>query len=92
MNWSRAWSAAISWFGYTFLFGILGVAIIFIGISTAGINLQNLTSPNMRENSEVILGLIEILVGLVVAVLGAVASFFKVNSEITGEEVSDYLA
>ena len=91
MNWGRAWKAALEWFFWSTLWVISGVVLMFFGASIIGLSFNVLDFANGTFFSGNIVGVIIILIGFVIATLGTVAAFFKVNAEVCGEEVSDYL-
>jgi len=95
VTWGRAWSAAFAWLAWTFIYGILGIIVIVAGVFVIGSYLNNLTSLNNLVSasfytSKLFSGFILIVIGWIIIALGAVASFFKINSEIITEEVQSY--
>ena len=103
VKWGRAWRAAVAWFGWSIVWGLLsliltGVGVVLIAGSLAPFldyfnglfsggspgNIGNL--PNISYGG-IIGGFALIIIGYFIFILGVVASFFKINSEITSEEV-----
>jgi len=89
VSWSRAWSAAFAWLAWTLLFGVVGIAIMIWGfsvVSGSSLSLGTLVSSGYL-NLNLLGGFILIVIGWIIVVLAAVASFFKINSEVVAEEV-----
>jgi hypothetical protein len=84
VSWTRAYKAAASFVVYSIGFSIFGGFILLIGIETI--------APSLTFNPDpyrIGFGIIEIIFGLVILLLGNLASFFKVNSEIIGDEIGE---
>jgi len=84
VSWSRAYKAAASFVVYSIGFSIFGGLVFYLGIIT--------TAPlgfGGASSYQIGFGIIEIIFGLTLILLGNLASFFKVNSEIIAEEIGD---
>ena len=87
VSWTRAYKAAASYVVYSIGFSIFGGFILYLGIITV--------APSGFGGSsayQVGFGIIEIIFGMILVLLGNLASFFKVNSEIIADEISDRYA
>ena len=89
VTWGRAWKAVLEWLAYTVVWGLVGFVFIGIGFLIIGASfsfnpISDLTSMFAGDA----VGVISIMIGIAITALGALASFFKVNSEITAEEVN----
>lgn len=93
VTWGRAWAAAFAWLAWTIVYGIIGFIVVLAGAAfVIGNSLNNLISlSNLTSwdfyTSNAFAGLILIVIGCIIIALGAVASFFKINTEIISEEV-----
>jgi branched-subunit amino acid ABC-type transport system permease component len=93
VTWGRAWSAAFAWLAWTLIYGIIGVILIVAGVFVMVGALNNLVPLNNLVsgdfyNSSLFGGFLFIVIGWIIIALGAIASFFKINSEIIIEEVN----
>ena len=79
--------------GWTLLYGIIGIVIVVVGVflMVGSLNslvpLSNLASWDFF-NSNLFDGFLIMVIGWIIIALGAIASFFKINSEIISEEVN----
>lgn len=90
VSWGRAWNGAFAWLAWTLIYGLIGILIIGLGVFLIVGHLSsiiNLTSSNFY-NGEFFGGFLFIIIGFIIFALGAIASFFKINSEIISEEVN----
>jgi hypothetical protein len=87
VSWERAWSGAFAWLAWTLLYGIIGIILIGVGVFSIMGNINNITNL-VSWDSKLIGGFLFIVAGWIIIVLGAIASFFKINSEIISEEVN----
>lgn len=93
VTWRRAWRGAGAWFGWTLIWGIIGWILIIVGSLVLGRSFSNLSYFNnsvlggYSATGNFAVGLVSIIIGSIIGALGAVASFFKINSEIITEEV-----
>jgi hypothetical protein len=88
VTWGRAWRAALAWLGWSIVWGIIGIILVVIGAVIIGGTAAN--SINGGTNyfaGGAVGGTILIIIGAFVWLLGAVATFFKINSEVVSEEV-----
>jgi len=96
VTWGRAWIAAFAWLVWTLIYGIFGIILIVAGVFVivGALNnlmpLSNLVSWGFYT-SNLFYGFILMALGWIIIVLGAIASFFKINSEITSEEVQSQM-
>jgi len=91
VSWGRAWRKALAWFGWTLVWGFVGFALIGLGFFVAIGSLYNsriLGNIEFYATGDLFIGLVLMLIGLIISVLAAVASFFKINSEINSEDKS----
>ena len=103
VTWGRAWRAAGAWFGWSFIWGLIGLIFYGIGIvmilGSAVNSINSLSSifgnPSASSSSfdstglllGVIGGIVLMIIGVVLMLLATMASFFKINSEIVAEAV-----
>jgi hypothetical protein len=81
---------AFAWLAWTLIYGIIGILIIGLGVFLMVRNfspISNLASLNFY-NGDLFGGFLFVVVGFIIFALGAIASFFKINSEIISEEVN----
>jgi hypothetical protein len=93
VTWERAWRAAGAWLGWSLIWGIIG--IIFIGtgvfVSIGSLNNSILGGYAVYAMGGLVSGLVLIVIGSIISALAGIASFFKINSEITAEEVKSQM-
>ncbi len=86
VTWGRAWRASGAYFGWSLVWGLIG--IIFFGAGIAAIIGSQVNPLDINSYvSGIIGGIILMIIGYVIMILGAMASFFKISSEVTAEEV-----
>ena len=85
VSWARAFKAAALFVGYSILWDIIGVAFMILGFGMSG--LVNLTTrPDPYQYAD---GVIVLVVGFVILMLGNVATYFKVNTDIIADELAE---
>ena len=89
VTWGRAWNGAFAWLAWTIIYGIAGVILFAIGFFLMVGSLNNLASFSVDfSNVNLVSGFLFVVIGWIIVALGAIAAFFKINSEIIGEEVN----
>ncbi len=92
VSWGRAWRGALAWFGWTLVWGSIGFALVGVGLFVAFGSLYNsriLGNLEFYATGDLFIGLVLMLIGLIVCVLAALASFFKISAEINSEKAHD---
>jgi hypothetical protein len=84
VSWTRAYKAAASFVVYSIGFSIFGGFILYLGFTTVSFISFGGSSPY-----QVGFGIVEIIFGSIVILLGNLASFFKVNTEIIADEIGE---
>jgi len=91
VTWGRAWRAAGAWFGWSIIWGMAGIVLIVVGIVVIIGSIASLPSIYNYNPTGIITGMISgialIIIGETIAILGSYASYFKITSEVTAEEV-----
>jgi hypothetical protein len=93
VTWGRAWRAAGAWFGWSIVWGIIGIIIMVVGIviiiGSSAYSFYDYYYGNTYTLGGVGIGggIALMFIGWLILILGAVASFFKIDSEIVSEEV-----
>ncbi len=91
VTWGRAWRAAGTWLVWSLIWGFIGIILIGIGIFVISRSSYNLGAllfgSSASYATELIGGLILIVIGVIILGFGAIASFFKINSEVIAEEI-----
>jgi uncharacterized membrane protein len=83
VSWTRAFKAAALFIGYSIIWSIIGTALIVLGIRVAGLTTLTLR-PNGFQFAD---GIIVMVLGFVIIILGNMATFFKVNTDIIEESI-----
>ena len=97
VTWGRAWRAAGAWLGWSFIWGLAGLALIGLGIAVIIGSIATLPSIYSYYNpTSMITGMIGgialIIIGQIITTLGSHASYVKITSEVTAEEVKRLMA
>jgi len=95
VTWGRAWRAAGAWFGWSIVWGMAGLILIGAGVAViigSIASVSSIFSNGYGYNpSGMITGMIGgiamIIIGEIITILGSYASYFKITSEVTAEEV-----
>ena len=82
--WTRAYKAAAQYVLLSIGFSIIGDFIFYLGIVTIAPS-----DFGAGGSYQMGFGIIEIIFGLIIMLLGNLASFFKVNSKIIGDEIGE---
>ena len=95
VTWTRAFKAAALFVLYSILWDIIGGAIMFFGIIT----LQSAapttttifgTTARLQPNPyQLVDGIIILIIGFVLLLLGNIATFFKVNTDLITEDIGE---
>ena len=88
VSWGRAWRAAGAWFGWSLVWGFLGLVLLGVGFAIfARSEVYSIWGGYSYSAGGMVGGIVLMVIGLLIYMLGSVAAFFKINSEITSEEV-----
>jgi hypothetical protein len=88
VTWGRAWRAALAWLGWSIVWGIVGIILIVVGAVIIGGSAAYAISGGFNYFAGgAIGGTILMIIGAFIWLLGAVATFFKINSEVVSKEV-----
>lgn len=93
VSWSKALNASLKIIGYSIIWWIVGGIIMIIGFSMIGnqMNLPNVLMSGKAPNFASILAGIIIVAIYIIAIIGSLAAFMKVFTELNVEEVSKHL-
>ncbi len=94
VSWEKSFAAAFKVIVYSLLWWVAGVIIILIGLGMMGtvIILDVLTTgkiPNFTNILAVLIGFIVMAIGYIIALVGTLASFMKVFTELIVKEINE---
>jgi len=85
VTWARAFKAAGVFVGYSIIWDLLGGAIVTFGVVTLGLT-PALLRPNPYQFAD---GIILAIIGFIILLLGNIATFFKVNTDLMSEDIGE---
>lgn len=89
VSWGKAFKGALAIAFFTIFWIVLGIFLIIVGISVGGIGFYEILRGDIQflGNVATLAGLGILILGLILVIFGFLASYLKVLSEITAEEV-----
>jgi hypothetical protein len=88
VTWGRAWRAAGAWFGWSLVWGFVGIIFIVAGaLVIAGSAVYSIYGGVNYLTGGMAGGFVLMVIGWLIMILGSMAAYFKVGSEIIAEEV-----
>ena len=84
-TWSRAYKAAALFVAYTIAWDVFGILVMLTGLLIIGT--LNPLAGARADTYQAVDGILVIIVGLAIGLLGNIATFFKINSEINADEM-----
>ncbi len=93
VSWSRAFGAAGLYVAFLIIWTVVGGILIFAGIFTTGtlITYDPYSGLPRFNPAGIGIGLVLLIIGYVIILLGSLATFFKIASEVIAEEVESRL-
>lgn len=90
VTWSRAFKAAGVYVAYSIIWDILGGAILTFGVITLGTGLSAPSFASIQPNPyQLAVGIVVSVVGFILILLGNIATFFKVNTDIIVQDMAE---
>jgi hypothetical protein len=93
VSWNKSMVSAFKVIGYSMIWWIVGIILIFIGLSMIGSQLASITNVFMAGKvpnfANVLIGLIVMAMGYIIIISGFLASFMKVLTELIVEETDE---
>jgi hypothetical protein len=91
VTWERAWKAAWTWLAWSLIWGFAGITLVAIGFFVILDSSNNLATLFLGSSAsyatELMGGLTLVVIGWIILGLSAIASFFKINSEVIDQEI-----
>jgi hypothetical protein len=88
VTWGRAWRAAGAWFGWSLVCGFVGIIFIVAGaLVISGSAVYSIYGGVNYLAGDMAGGIVLMVIGWFIIILGSMAAYFKISSEIIAQEV-----
>jgi tetratricopeptide (TPR) repeat protein len=93
VSWNKSMASALKVIGYSIIWGIIGIILIFIGFGMMSSQMASITGSLMTgktpDFANILIGLIVMVIGYIIIICGFLASFMKVLTELIVEETNE---